>query len=948
MRRNDQQRPLPWRRRRLPLAGLLPLSLGLFLFAFLVASPLAASLPAGPRPASASIVYQQGVSPSPEYAGASDTFISHVGDQVANYGSSQTLLLRSSDQRAALLRFELEGLASGDIIQHAVLSVYVSDHTMGTADVPLSLYRVLRPWVENEANWYNATAGDLWTLAGCNSPSADRSSVPSAGATLNTTGIWVDLDITRLVQAWVDHPASNFGVILKAGNTGQPGDEYGLRSGNYAAEPETRPRLSISYTPAGEGSLTPTPTVAYGQPADVVFQQLVNPAGYSGTYDTYISDYGDPDNNYGGESAVRLRSNDHRASLIRFDISSIPANALVYGATLNLYVQSRTNINPLAVTAYRLLHSWNDMQATWYDAALDQPWSFPGANGLTTDRSAEAFAGAVLDATGVWSTWDVRALAQDWIANPDANFGVIFKAGSGTQVEYSLVAGHYLANPSLRPYLDISYALPLDQTPAPAVTRSSTPTATRTATPPATATQVVFQFGQAPDSGYDSVLDAYISRDGDLTTNYGADPLVTVGSNDMRAALLRFDLSRIPPWATVQSAQLSLYTDSAGNGYPMGMGAHRLLRDWTEMGATWMQTEDGVPWASAGANGLGVDRVATTTAAITVSTLGDWYNLNITDMARAWVAAPEQNFGLILKGIGGPQVSYDFVSSQYLGQGAALRPKLTLIYSLPSGPTPTPTNTRTPTATPQRMFWYLPVIVADYTPPPIATSTETPVTETPTATPSATATPSDTATPTATPVQLTVVFRQGTSPAPSYDGVQDTYISDYVAADATTNFGNSTTLALRPLHRSDLLRFDVSAIPPSATVVKASLSLYVSSIQGSAPLTVTLHEALRHWVGGEATWLIASTANAWAGPGASAAGDRNPQAAAGETLSQADTYYDVDVQELVQAWVANPGRNQGVVLTAEGTADLEYLLGSSESANTSHRPKLVVIYQPAQ
>ncbi len=976
---------LAWTGRRLVLVCLGSVSLAMLLATFSLSAPLAA--PARiPRPSSLQIAYQQGVSPTADYAGATDTYISRMGDENNNYGDAPQLALYSGDQQAALLRFDLPQLAAGDTIDQATLSLFVSDHPNGTADLPVSVYRVLRPWAEMEASWYNATTSDLWTLAGCNSPSVDRGSVPAGSASLSTTGVWMDIDITNLVRMWVADPASNHGLIIKAGNVvlaaaqdsgrrpGQFGDQYTVRSANYADEPTVRPRLSVNYTPAGAGSPTATPTTVYGAPTTVVFQQLVSPPQYGGTHDTFISDFGDPDRNYGADAALRLRSNDHRATLIRFDLPNIPSYAYVYSATISLYSQSRTNINPLPISTHRMLRPWADMEATWNLAAFGQRWAFPGANGLSTDRSAAAFASTSLNVTGVWTDWDVTRLAQDWLATPDSNYGIILKAGSGPQVEYSLVASHYLANPALRPKLQIVYAVPEGPTPAATETHTPTRTPTSTATPSAASTVVVFQYGQRPDAGYRQMRDTYVSREGDLTANYGQDPIVTVGANDTRAALLSFDLSSIPPWVTVQSAHLALFTDGASNGYPMTISAYRLLRTWTDMEATWMNTTSTIQWALPGANGLGIDRAVTPDDTRRISTRNDWYDFDITTMATQWVSSPDDNFGVILKGMAGPQVSYDFISSHYsVGQGAIYRPRLTVVYTVPSGPTPTPSRTRTPTATATRAYTYLPLIISQFEPPQTETPTVTPTipptatatpTETATATASATATetplPAATATQTATVtttatvtltptrVPLTIVFRQGASPLPSFAGVQDTYISNYNAGDATIKFGGSDVMAVRADNRRvGLLQVDVSLIPPTATILTANLSFFVDGqTQTSLPLTVTVHAMLRSWIADQATWNQAAAGSLWAGQGASAATDRNPQPAAQQTLRPADTGCDFDLRSLVALWVANPAANRGILLAGPGSGGAEYILRSSEYANPSFRPKLVVTYVP--
>lgn len=103
---------------------------------------------------------------------------------------------------------------------------------------------------------------------------------------------------------------------------------------------------------------------------------------------------------------------------------------------------------------------------------------------------------------------------------------------------------------------------------------------------------------------------------------------------------------------------------------------------------------------------------------------------------------------------------------------------------------------------------------------------------------------------------------------------------------------------------------------------------------------------LRAWVGSEATWLLAAAGSPWAGAGASAASDRSGQAAATQTLSQAETWADFDLRDLVQTWVSAPAGNRGVLLAAHDSGSVEYLLRSSEYSNPSDRPKLVVTYLP--
>ncbi len=66
------------------------------------------------------------------------------------------------------------------------------------------------------------------------------------------------------------------------------------------------------------------------------------------------------------------------------------------------------------------------------------------------------------------------------------------------------------------------------------------------------------------------------------------------GPQDWRGALIRFDLSAIPPGAEITDAQLFLYH---ANPWGDPISIHRLNRPWTEMGATWVAPCQGCePW----------------------------------------------------------------------------------------------------------------------------------------------------------------------------------------------------------------------------------------------------------------------------------------------------------------------------------------------------------------
>jgi len=139
-----------------------------------------------------------------------------------------------------------------------------------------------------------------------------------------------------------------------------------------------------------------------------------------------------------------------------------------------------------------------------------------------------------------------------------------------------------------------------------------------------------------------------------------------VGSNGgttFRRALIRFDLSAIPPGSTVTSVQLRMYM-SQGQGGTRSHALHRMSASWGEAGsfsfggagapaqtgdATWIHRSwPGTPWATPGG-----DFVSAPSATQNVSGIA-WYTWGSTGAlvadVQSWVSDPAQNFGWMLRG----------------------------------------------------------------------------------------------------------------------------------------------------------------------------------------------------------------------------------------------------------------------------------------------------------
>jgi len=162
------------------------------------------------------------------------------------------------------------------------------------------------------------------------------------------------------------------------------------------------------------------------------------------------------------------------------------------------------------------------------------------------------------------------------------------------------------------------------------------------------------------------------------------------------------------------------------------------------------------------------------------------------------------------------------------------------------------------------------------------------------------------------------------------------------------------------LLRRGVVAFDLTSIPANATVTDATLSLFLSMIQGPAE-TVSVSKALQDWgegasnagdpggngtqaATGDATWLHTFyNLGFWAAPG----GDFSPTTSASTPVSTANTTYTwggSGVIADVQSWVANPTGNFGWVIRGN-EIDAGRTQRFNSGNNSSNPPQLSVTYE---
>jgi hypothetical protein len=222
-------------------------------------SPTATASPtasATPQCSPITLWLQQGVLPDVSYSGSSDTFLS-IDEPDTTHEGSVSLQMKndSSGGKRPLLRFDVSRIPPGSHIITATLHLAQDPYRKNDLfSSSVSIYAVERHWLAAEATWYKATALEPWSASGADG-AADRSL--TAQSTLEVVLVsemqWRLFSVRDAVQAWVNYPAQNEGLLAIGTGFSQ---EFRFYSNEYPAT-SFRPKLEIIYCPAPP---TPTPT----------------------------------------------------------------------------------------------------------------------------------------------------------------------------------------------------------------------------------------------------------------------------------------------------------------------------------------------------------------------------------------------------------------------------------------------------------------------------------------------------------------------------------------------------------------------------------------------------------------------------------------------------------------------------------------------------------------
>ena len=187
--------------------------------------------------------------------GCADTYIDAL-QPIASKCSDPGLLVKGDGNVRTLIRFDLSAVAPQGKVEACYLELFYQYGSSPPAFNSLKAYRVRRAWTCEHASWNDDTAQEAWSSPGCKDPEHDVFADPEGNAypspePYRPQFYWVEIKPETL-QAWLDDPASNAGLIL----VGQGGYKTFRFVSSEDPRVDFRPALLIEWA----APTTPRPT----------------------------------------------------------------------------------------------------------------------------------------------------------------------------------------------------------------------------------------------------------------------------------------------------------------------------------------------------------------------------------------------------------------------------------------------------------------------------------------------------------------------------------------------------------------------------------------------------------------------------------------------------------------------------------------------------------------
>ncbi|MDD1505808.1 DNRLRE domain-containing protein [Lysinibacillus sp. CNPSo 3705] len=151
-------------------------------------------------------------------------------------------------------------------------------------------------------------------------------------------------------------------------------------------------------------------------------------------------------------------------TLMKFDVSSLPKDAVVLNSNLNLWYSSTNNASAIDVGLYKVTKNWEENEASW-TYAKNNPytlWSSKGGDYDATNRLSITNIGAPSELDNDMKSWDIPAnIVEGWIKNSATNQGLLLKSEQENLAIYKkFVSSEKSILQKYKPLISITYAEP--------------------------------------------------------------------------------------------------------------------------------------------------------------------------------------------------------------------------------------------------------------------------------------------------------------------------------------------------------------------------------------------------------------------------------------------------------------------------------------------------------
>lgn len=305
---------------------------------------------------------------------------------------------------------------------------------------------------------------------------------------------------------------------------------------------------------------------------------------------------------------------------VNFNLNSIPENAVITSAILRLYGNGHANSNASYLKRADTL--WYEDSITWNN----QP------DGISTDKISLA------ESDSSDQNYEVNIIdyVRMWVNDTITNYGmkIELQSESGDNRRMSFVSSHDTVNTDKHPTLTVSYYVPVRI----AVTIYPN--------------KDVLVTNSAPTNNYGNSVYFEASAD-------------TVGIDEASRSLVYFDLSVVPPNATIDSAKYTL-SGLSHNG-ENACSLKRITESWDEDTITWNDLPSVIE-----SDSINLEK--------STSSSQD-YEMDVTDLVQQWSDRTTENYGFILKMNDENEIGQlRFASTDYTD--STLHPKLEIWYSV--------------------------------------------------------------------------------------------------------------------------------------------------------------------------------------------------------------------------------------------------------------------------